>query len=69
MQNTEGQERYRKWLKDKGKSTKHNKVQCDAQARAGIKRCSAKRLWVNGSKFKKAYLDKMLCKTAIISQQ
>ena len=42
MQNDERQERYREWLRGKGKSTKHYKVQCDVQARTGTKRCSAK---------------------------
>ena len=42
MQNTEGQERYREWLRGKGKSTNNYKVQCDVQARTGTKRCSAK---------------------------
>ena len=42
MQNTEDQERYREWLRGKGKSTNHCKVQCDVKARTGTKRCSAK---------------------------
>ena len=45
MQNTKkGQERYCKWLrgKSKEKSTNRCKVQCDAQARTGTKRFSAK---------------------------
>ena len=42
MQNTEDQERYREWLRGKGKSTNHYKVQCDVKARTGTKRCSAK---------------------------
>ena len=42
MQNTEGQERYRKGLRSKGKSTNHCKVQCDAQARTDTERCSTK---------------------------
>ena len=34
MQNTEkGQEKHCKWLRGKGQSTKHYKVQYDAQAR------------------------------------
>ena len=35
-------ERYRKWLRGKGGSTNRYKVQCDAQARTGTKRCSEK---------------------------
>ena len=42
MQNTKGQERYCKLLRGKGKSTNHYKVECDAQAKTGTKRCSAK---------------------------
>ena len=66
MQNVKkDQERYCTWLADKGKSTNHCKVQCDAQARTGTKRCSAKnRLRVNESKFKNVYQGKVLCKTA-----
>ena len=38
MQNTEGYERYREWLRGKDKSTSHYKVQCAVQARTGAKR-------------------------------
>ena len=37
VQNTESQERYRKWLRDKGKSANPYKVQCDVQTRTGTK--------------------------------
>ena len=36
MQNRKGQERYREQLIVKSKSTNHDKVHCDAQARTGI---------------------------------
>ena len=42
MQNTEGWERHREWLRGKDKGTNHYKVQYDVQARTGTKRCSAK---------------------------
>ena len=39
MHNTKkGQEKCCKWLRGKGKSTNHYKVQCDAQTPAGTKR-------------------------------
>ena len=39
MQNTKkGQEKCCKWLRGKGKSTNHYKVQCDTQATTGTKR-------------------------------
>ena len=39
MQNTKkGQEKFCKWLRGKGKSTNHYKVQCDTQTTTGTKR-------------------------------